>query len=90
MSLVSMPAMKPAGSSTAIGGTRRRLASTWEPTARTKISPTPSMTWLVVTAAPAAAVSSVFRPVRRAGLRELVVDVGHEADLGRGEGPLAA
>ena len=39
--VVSAPATKPAGSNTMIAGMRRRLARTWEPTARARIRPTP-------------------------------------------------
>ena len=41
-SLVSAPAMKPAGNKMISAGIRSLLASTWEPTASTKIRPTPN------------------------------------------------
>ena len=41
-SLVSAPAMNPTGSRRMSAGMRNRLASNWEPTARTTISPKPS------------------------------------------------
>src|SRR5450755_696388 len=83
-SLVAAPAANPTGSKTMIAGMRRRLASTWETTARTSVSPAPSSIWLVVTAAPAAATSG---PGRASGGRPrgLCVDVGQHTDLGGGE-----
>jgi hypothetical protein len=51
-SVVSAPAMKPAGSKMISAGIRSRLASTCEPTASSKIRPMPIRTWSVVTAAP--------------------------------------
>ena len=47
--MVIAPAIKPVGSRMISAGIRRRLARTCEPTARARIRPTPSRTWLVVT-----------------------------------------
>jgi hypothetical protein len=49
-SVVSAPAMNPAGSRMISAGIRSRLASTCEPTASTRIRPTPSRTWSVLIA----------------------------------------
>lgn len=51
-SVVTAPAMKPAGSKMISAGTRSLLASTCEPTASTRISPIPARTWFVVTVNP--------------------------------------
>src|SRR3954454_6045842 len=48
MSSVRVPAAKPAGSSRMIARIRTLLASTWQPTARTTVRPTPSSSWSVV------------------------------------------
>ena len=50
-SVVSAPVMKPAGSSTMIAGMCSLLASTWAPTASTRIRPMPIRIWFVVTQA---------------------------------------
>ena len=51
-SVVSAPAVKPAGSKMISAGIRSRLASTCEPTASTTIRPTPNRTWSVLIACP--------------------------------------
>src|SRR5580704_15246653 len=48
-SVVIAPAVKPAGKRMISAGIFSRLASTWEPTARTRMRPTPISTWLAVT-----------------------------------------
>jgi hypothetical protein len=47
--MVSAPAAKPTGSKTMSAGMRSWLASTCEPTASTRIRPTPMRIWFVVT-----------------------------------------
>ena len=51
-SVVSAPAVKPAGSRMISAGMRSRLASTCEPTASTTIRPTPNRIWSVLIACP--------------------------------------
>src|SRR5215470_15698720 len=51
-SVVSAPTVKPAGSRIISAGMRSRLATTWEPTASTKIRPTPNRIWSVLIACP--------------------------------------
>ena len=51
-SVVSAPAMNPAGSKTISAGMCSRLASTCEPTASTRMRPIPNRIWSVVMAGP--------------------------------------